>query len=228
MPVWTGTVIPGSGPWVHRHVERHGNQPIREWRKKVPDLRCRVPCEQCNNGWMSQLERDVKPVLTPLIQGYHTRLGPHHLEPLSYWALKTSLMLDRCSDASRQNIPESEFIALYARRSVLPSAYVWLGRCAVARGSWFQARTLDMDTKDALTRGYGATLWVGHAVFQVISIQVRGQVKLILKPDVSKDLAPIWPRNFKLDWPATPDLTLRQVVDLGDRIAASGVRMVPR
>jgi len=228
MPLWTGKVIPGSGPWIHRHVEYQGGRPIREWRKNVPDLKCRVLCEACNNGWMSQLERDVKPILTPLIEGQSTRLGPHHLEFLSYWALKTSLMLDRCSEASRQNIPDSEFSDLYSRRSVLPWTYVWLGKCDRARGSWFQARTLDMDTKDALTRGYGATLWVGHAVFQVISIQVRGPLKLVLKPDVTKDLSPIWPRSFKLDWPAAPDLTLPQVVDLGDRIADSGVRMVPR
>jgi hypothetical protein len=27
-----------------------------------------------------------------------------------------------------------------------------------------------MDTGDALAHSYGATLWVGHAVFQIISI----------------------------------------------------------
>jgi hypothetical protein len=177
---------------------------------------------------MSQLEQHVKPVLTPLIQGKATRLELHHLELISYWALKTSLMLDRCSEASHQNIPTSEFKDLYAHQSALPWNHVWLGRCEAARGSWFQARTLDMDTKDAVTRGYGATFWIGHAVFEVISIKVRGPLDLILKPDVREDLAPIWPRGFKLDWPATPDLTLRQVVALGDRIAASGIRMVPR
>jgi hypothetical protein len=42
------------------------------------------------------------------------------LELISYWALKTSLMLDRCSEASRQNIPSSEFKDLYVHKSVLP------------------------------------------------------------------------------------------------------------
>jgi hypothetical protein len=40
-------------------------------------------------------------------------------------------------------------------------------------------------------------------------------------------LAPIRPRGFTLDWPATPDLTWRQVADLGDRIADSGLRIYP-
>jgi hypothetical protein len=228
IPLWTGDAIPGSGPWVHRHVERHDDDPLRQWKKKVPDLKCRVPCKSCNNGWMSQLERNVKPVLTPLIQGRPTRLELHHLSLISYWAVKTSLMLDRCSDSSHQNIPASEFKELFVEKSALRWNYVWLGRCDAARGSWFQARTLDMDTNDAVTRGFGATLWIGHAVFEVISIKLRGPLDVILKPDLRNDLAPIWPRGFKLDWPNTPELTLRQVVSLGDRIAASGIRLVPQ
>jgi hypothetical protein len=71
-------------------------------------------------------------------------------------------------------------------------------------------------------------LWgVGHVVFQIISIGLSGRVKLGLKPDVLAVMAPIWPRNFKLDWPATGDLSLRKVADLGDRIADSGLRIYP-
>jgi hypothetical protein len=68
---------------------------------------------------------------------------------------------------------------------------------------------------------------VGRVVFQVISVRLSGPVKLGLKPDLLTAVAPIWPRNFKLDWPATPDLSLRDVVDLGDRIAASGLQIYP-
>jgi hypothetical protein len=35
----------------------------------------RKVCGQCNNGWMSQLESDVKPVLTPLILGQTCQLS---------------------------------------------------------------------------------------------------------------------------------------------------------
>jgi hypothetical protein len=228
MPLWTGSVIPGDGRWIHRHVERDGDDPIREWRKKGPDLKCNAACRVCNEGWMSQLEDRAKPILKPMIQGEPTRLELHKLTVISFWALKTGLMLDRCSEARRQNIPAGEFVELYGAQSVLPSAHVWIGKCDVARGSWFQARTLDLDTGDAVTSGYGATLWIGHLVFQLISIGLSGRVKLGLKPDVVAVMAPIWPRNFKLDWPATPALSLPQVVNLGDRIAASGLRLYPR
>jgi hypothetical protein len=56
-------------------------------------------CGTCNNGWMSRLEGDTKPVLIPLIE------DPRRLENLDQkrraliarWALKTAAMLNRAS-----------------------------------------------------------------------------------------------------------------------------------
>jgi DNA-binding transcriptional ArsR family regulator len=93
-------------------------------------------------------QRLAQPVLTPLIQGKTTRLEPHQLELICFWALKTTLMLDRCNDAQRQNAPESEFREVYEKQSVLASTHVWIGKCDVSRGSWFQSRTVELDTGD--------------------------------------------------------------------------------
>ena len=177
---------------------------------------------------MSQLEDRAKPILTPLIEGRPTRLELHSLESVCFWALKTTLMLDRCSDAKRQNLPARLFRELFAAQGVLPSAYVWIGRSDVARGSWFQNRTLDLDAGDATTSGFGATLWVGHVVFEVLAVELVGPLTLGLKDDVLARMAPIWPRSFKLDWPATADMTQDQVFKLGDDIASSGLRIHPR
>ena len=142
IPQWIGAVLPGDGPWRHGHTERHGDEPMRGWVKGGPDLKCKAACRTCNGGWMSQLEGRAKPVLTPVFQGYPSRLGPHDLELIAYWALKTVLMLDRCSDADHQTIAKAEYAAVYTAQTVLQSTHVWLGKCEVARGSWFHARTV--------------------------------------------------------------------------------------
>src|SRR5438045_3538534 len=84
LALWTGEVIPGTGPWTHHHVERYGDEPIREWRTDAPDLKCNVVCKSCNNGWMSAVESRAKPVLTPMIQGRSTRLHVHELDLISF------------------------------------------------------------------------------------------------------------------------------------------------
>jgi len=56
-----------------------------------------------------------------------------------------------------------------------------------------------MDPDNEPASGYGAMLWIGHLVFQILSIAVPPTLKIGLKPDVSAAVAPIWPRGFKLD-----------------------------
>ena len=66
-------------------------------------------CGLCNNGWMSRLEGDAKPVLIPLIE------DPHRLEELDLvqrtliarWTLKTAAMLNRASAYSAPGNPMS-------------------------------------------------------------------------------------------------------------------------
>ncbi len=66
-------------------------------------------CGTCNNGWMSDLEGDVKPVLIPLIE------DPRRLETLNgkqrvlvaRWALKTAAMLNRASSYGTPGRPLS-------------------------------------------------------------------------------------------------------------------------
>ena len=77
-------------------------------------------------------------MLTPLLVGDNRRLEPHQLQLLTFWALKTALMLDKCSEASMQNIPIAQYPELYAIQGVLSSTHVWLGACNAARGSWCQ------------------------------------------------------------------------------------------
>lgn len=44
-----------------------------------------VVCEKCNNGWMSRLQEETKPILLPLIQGNKTRLRAKSQMQLAQW-----------------------------------------------------------------------------------------------------------------------------------------------
>jgi len=45
----------------------------------------RTVCQRCNNGWMSDLEESVQPILTPLIKGEKITLFPTMLLTLMQW-----------------------------------------------------------------------------------------------------------------------------------------------
>lgn len=51
-------------------------------------------CEECNNGWMSQLEAAAKPILVPLIDGERTieSLAEEEAQIVGKWTCKTAYM----------------------------------------------------------------------------------------------------------------------------------------
>src|SRR5262245_61112520 len=60
-------------------------------------------CEICNNGWMSDLEDYVKPVLAPLIfpkRYTEHRLGPDEQMLLAAWLWKIAILHESVSDVS--------------------------------------------------------------------------------------------------------------------------------
>lgn len=61
-------------------------------------LKNRLVCEKCNNGWMSQIENEVKPIIVRMISGGKHKLLRDELDVLSFWvALKivTSEFVDK-------------------------------------------------------------------------------------------------------------------------------------
>jgi hypothetical protein len=66
-------------------------------------------CGQCNNGWMSRLEGDAKPVLIRLIEDPHRleQLDPVQRTLIARWTLKTAAMLNRASAYSAPGNPMS-------------------------------------------------------------------------------------------------------------------------
>ncbi|WP_421996975.1 hypothetical protein [Reyranella sp.] len=60
--------------------------PIRDWQ-----IRC--VCGPCNNGWMSQLDTAVEPLMMPLILGQQTRLFEKQCEQIAAWAVMKSMVV---------------------------------------------------------------------------------------------------------------------------------------
>jgi len=60
--------------------------PIRDWQVKCV-------CGRCNNGWMSQLDTAVEPLMMPLILGQRTRLFEKDCRTIAIWAVLKSMVV---------------------------------------------------------------------------------------------------------------------------------------
>lgn len=84
----------------------------------------RVVCQTCNNGWMSRLEDDVKPFLTPLIRGEPIILDLEQQRTLAEW-ITLKMMVAEFNIPAEVVIPQIDRDALYLKR-IIPSYFrIW-------------------------------------------------------------------------------------------------------
>ena len=71
------------------HTYHGPDSPIaeRQWHSTDASFKAKFVCRECNNGWMSELEGEAKPLLLPLMFGDYPRmeLSPDEQETVAMW-----------------------------------------------------------------------------------------------------------------------------------------------
>jgi hypothetical protein len=173
-------------------------------------LTIRDVCAECNTGWMSRLEQDVRPVLQPMIEGKSVAIDSQQSSHLQAWAAKTALNFAIAGRrALTRPIPRSFANDLYAHRNgsaapphvqVMVAKYTSLGQFAY---------------RHMLAQGFGISpasgeeliiqrtiFIVGHAVFLVRRADKREGFRL--QPgETSAAFRPIFevPPGREIPWP---------------------------
>jgi hypothetical protein len=60
----------------------------------VRSQRLRVVCETCNNGWMSRIQNDAKPIIANLLQHGMIATDPESLRTLASWAVMFTFVFE--------------------------------------------------------------------------------------------------------------------------------------
>lgn len=109
-----------------------GQEPITNLVKKGNSrlsLTIGHPCEDCNTGWMHDLEDAAIPIVKPMIEGKKTRLSETEVRILRAWATKTALhFLYDGEENLRRPIPPHLAKQLYENRhdyTPVPDVQVW-------------------------------------------------------------------------------------------------------
>ena len=79
----------------------------------------------CNDGWMSHLEKDAMPILTPLGHGERRHLSEDDQRVLSFWAAKTVIVSEYTDDATL-TMSDAQRSVLYTHRAAhsLPDGFM--------------------------------------------------------------------------------------------------------
>jgi hypothetical protein len=169
-------------------------------------------CRPCNEGWMEQLETDVRPLLTPMIRdGAQTELTRTQQATLARWVIKTTMVFEFTNNAPPFYSAEER--ATVRTGGIPGGTLMWMARyegatfvsTAVAKGLSY-----DVSVEGNTTRqpGSALTLSAGRFVVQVLSVRPPEGLPGLWVPmpkGFADHVVLLWPSSEGPRWPpATP------------------------
>lgn len=127
-------------------------------------------CAECNNGWMSRLENDVKPILQRLsFEQNPKKISRHDRKLVATWVIKTAMMIHFSSNY-RTILPRSLAKNLRPDANIPSGIKVYLGnKKSINELSWIQGsfnfgviRTEDQYNMDMMNRTFQCSLLIDN------------------------------------------------------------------
>jgi hypothetical protein len=186
------------------------------------------PCRQCNNGWMSRLENETRPILRPLMHGEDCHLNSSQVLTLAQWALKTAIMSERLQDEFPPFFTKRNRIDFFESRTIPPNTFIYAAHYLGEAATYNIGGPLEIVFPGTTKKGVGCsfTFAVGQLALQVFSLRPPQGFKgpLPLQVDVparwENAHLPVWPVALAgWHWPSTPALDDRSFRDFATRMA---------
>ncbi|MCX6543880.1 MAG: hypothetical protein NTV05_05645 [Acidobacteria bacterium] len=201
-PLWLVRMFPASaGVMVESHRKETGHA---EWRQYGHFAKARFACESCNNGWMSNLENQAKPIIQALLSDTPVTFSGNQREIAARWTLKTAMVFEAVGGRGWFYTREERAVV---RSGHIPAGYTafWASRCMNLPGAYSAANNMfeSADLSRSGVHGHVTTLAIGTLALQVIT--VRPSVAVPLNAVITIDggnLEP-WPRTALQLWPPT-------------------------
>ena len=226
--VWPGWVSRlllgwhGSDHFVHRRAV--GDTMVHKWKSHDFDVTTKRVCSDCNGGWLSEFENQIKAIASQLIVGntpVAVALAPGSRALLAAWAYKMAMLLE-VSNPKRS----AEFFTPADRlRFRQTTSAHWFVRVFLSRYEFEGRPAHAMTPRHTFTESTGAqrsfflkisTVTAGYLAMQVMCVRSVTSNELVPADEIRFELSdsarhavfPIWPPvPGYLRWP--PDRTMR-------------------
>lgn len=163
-------------------VENRLTKRVRK-NERIVNITTPRPCPRCNSGWMSDLEREAQPILTPLIHGDAKTLNPADQLTMGRWFFLRSVVFDLHCETStpRPRYFEDTEYRVFMEHSVFFPHYMVFAGCYAGSErigllqedhSAIKLVTPAGETVSDDIRVYALTLAFKHLVLQICCAKV--------------------------------------------------------
>jgi hypothetical protein len=219
VPLWLGDVLlrsqpptaraPGGKRMTHRFTPASDNAEPLLWHTDGPSFRTRAICRHCNNGWLSDLESAVAPLLTRLVCGEPASLATDQQALLSAWSYKTVLLLQLIRPRAIRSIPAARFHEFFSLRRPPSDSRLWLGASEGASALHETSTELVLANPRHRVPGYFTALALGRLLILCAGRLRPGPEQLRVGSDSDPRAAhQVWPASLRaVPWPPPEPLS---------------------
>lgn len=210
---WIGAKFRRGGPITHQGFLRDGTLAHR-WETEGLSLTVRVTCEDCNNGWIHDLDIKVRPYLVPLIRGRGRSLLRRNYEgPLvAAWITKTEMLYEFAARSAEPPYFTQEERNLFRRSKQPPSGVsIFLTAVDSTHFSLHGASRIDLATPDGTYDAYIAVLSLGRLLSQLTAHRDDSQPPM---DRAQRGIIRIWPSEDNVYWSPSPSVSQDNLEDL--------------
>jgi hypothetical protein len=217
-PLWLMRRFPSSDK--ARTYAEIGARDLGNWRSAKPTLAVKRVCGACNNGWMSRLEEQAKPVLESILDDKLKAVDTLLQAVVARWAVKTVMVLEAVDSSRSCFYSEDERSLMRTTQSIPKRTSVWIAMCVDHRDIYSAAKDLRTSRGDDGIRAFATTMAFGPLAVQVVSIKTPAEIAstVAVTYEVSdgpwdRTLVQVWPSSANpLVWP--PEYGLAQELGL--------------
>ncbi|MFZ1301158.1 MAG: hypothetical protein WAQ27_01085 [Candidatus Microsaccharimonas sp.] len=100
-----------------------------QFNEKLFNHTARIVCEDCNSGWMANLEADAQKLLGPMFTGQNgsVNLSSYDRSVIAHWVAKTLSVLEFANNEEVTHIPRSVPETLYSSHTLLQELTIYIG-----------------------------------------------------------------------------------------------------
>lgn len=228
-PQWISRLIEGKAPMMehNREVVRARHAPQADtYLQPVFQQKVRAVCADCNNGWMSDLERAAKPLLMPGFDGRGRAFHAEGQRTLAAWGFKTALMLGEVFRGEATGVPRAHQVHLREHGEPPAAVGVWLSAFGGPEPASFRAAGMAISrpgervTDEDEPNVYVFTFHIGPFVFQSFGVVDADAIRINPAETVVGDLRvhQLWPFRRSLTWSPRAALTSPELIALSEAI----------
>jgi hypothetical protein len=221
---WIGELL---GQREYRFDRKHRGVKAGPWDSDSLNMKARVACAACNNGWMSDLE-----VATKLIIGDVLQNGTAKTFTAPELAMLATLVFTKAMVAGAMgSLPD--FLSFgerstFRRTLRIPNGvHMWFGRFPNGmRGVWKEDRIATAGNTSRDFKGQVFTFGFGFLFIQAVTARWKkpntgrttDNIRLTQDERWAAASTPFWPLpNSSVEWPPTHDLPYDSIDALSDR-----------